>query len=158
MILVNLSQSWPLVLEGKANAADVTLGRWAQLRDSDLEAHADAILGIYKNEVVTAFDIEDWRREGDRVTFIGHPSQIWAHLIRTSNPGKHWKQGMARPVQILPTAVLTGGNMPIEETPEGRRAVIDGYVLVVKDGSGTVYVPEGGKVTVGFIAVPSETA
>lgn len=158
MILVNLSQSWPSVLEGKANAADVTLGAWAQIKDADLDAHADSILGVYKNEVVTAFDIARWHRDrkNDRVTFVGRPSQTWAHLIGTPNPGKQWVQGMARPIQILPTTILTEGNVPVEETSDGRRAVIDGYVLTVKDGIGTLYVPEDGNVTVSL--APSSKA
>src|SRR5438874_8432397 len=134
MFIVNLAQTWPSVLAGKANAADVTLGSWAQIKDADLEAHADAILGIFKNEVVTAFDIDDWTRGTDkRVTFAGQPSQKWAQLIGTPNPGRPWVQGQARPVQVLPTAVLTDGNVPVEDNPTGQRAVVDGYVLTVSE-------------------------
>jgi len=149
LFLVNLAKTWPSVLARERTAEDVTLGAWAQIKDADLEDHADAILGIYKNEVVTAFDIDDWRRgEDKRVTFVGHPSHKWAHLIGTPNPGKPWVQGQARPVQILPTTVLTEGNVPVEDTQVGRRAVVDGYVLTVKAGSAAVQVPAGGRVTV----------
>ncbi len=72
MIVVNLSRTWPAVLAGKIDAAAPTLVRWAQIKDADLETQADVILGIYKNQVVTAFDIEGWTRgEDTRVTFIG---------------------------------------------------------------------------------------
>jgi len=152
MFLVNLAKTWPLVLDGKADAADVTRGAWAQIKDADLEDHADAIFGIYKNEVVTAFDIDDRTRdEHNRVTFVVHPSQKWAHLIGTTNPGKPWVQGQARPVQVLPTAVLIEGDVSIENTPVGRRAVVDGYVLTVEEGSATLQMPEKGKVTVSLL-------
>lgn len=154
MILVNLAKTWPSVLDGKADAADVTRRAWAQIKDADLKAHADAILGIYKNDVVTAFDIEGWTRSEDedkRVTFVVHSSQKWAHLIGTPNPGKPWVQGQARPVQILPTTVLLDGNVPVEDTLAGRRAVVDGYVLTVEAGAATLQVPEKGKVTVNLL-------
>ncbi len=154
MILVNIPQTWPAVLAGKASAADVTLGSWAQIKDADLDANADVILGIYKNQVVTAFDIEKWTRGEDdnRVTFVGQPSQKWARLIGTPNPGRPWVKGAARPVQVLPTAFLTDGNVPVDDTPAGRRAVVDGYVLTVEDGSATLQVPENGKVTVSLLS------
>jgi hypothetical protein len=154
MFLVNLAKTWPSVLDGKADAADVTRGAWAQIKDADLDAHADAILGIYKNKVVTAFDIERWTRSEDedkRVTFVVHPSQRWTHLIGTPNPGKLWVQGQARPVQILPTTILTEGNVPVEDTSTGRRAVVDGYVLTVEVDLATLQMPEGKRVTVSLL-------
>ncbi len=154
MILVNLRQTWPKVVAGEADAAEITLGAWAQLSDKDLETHADAILGIYKNEVVTAFDIEGWSRDegSGRVTFMGKPSQEWGHLVGTPNPGKPWVQGMSRPVQVFPTAVLTGGNVPVEETAKGLRAVLDGFVLTVENNLATLQVPQGGKVLVSMVS------
>jgi len=139
-------------------AAAATLGSWAQIKDADLKDHADAILGIYKNEVVTAFDIvpgddkKPWRRGDDnRVTFNGQRSRKWDHLIGTPNPGKPWVQGQGRPVQVLPTVVLIEGNVPVENTSAGRRAVVDGYVLTVEDGSARLQAPEKGKVTVSLL-------
>lgn len=51
MILVNLASSWPAVADGQADADAVTLGNWAQISNDSLDTYADAILGIYKNEV-----------------------------------------------------------------------------------------------------------
>ena len=152
LLIVNLAKTWPAVLNGEADAADVTRRAWAQIKDADLQAHADVILGIHKNEVVTAFNIENWARdERNRVTFVVQDSQEWSHLIGTPNPGRPWVQGMARPVQVLPTTVLTQGNVPVEDTPTGRRAIVGGYVLTVEDGSATLQVPERGKVTVSLV-------
>src|SRR5947209_18379225 len=91
-IAVNLSRSWPKVQAGEEDAQERTLGSWAQITNKDLEAHADVILGVYRNEVVTAYDIESWTRDetNGRVTFKGKPSEKWAHLIHTPNPGKPW--------------------------------------------------------------------
>ncbi len=155
MFIVNLSKTWPDVLKGKRTAADVTLKAWAQIKDADLENHADVILGIYKNEVVTAFDITEKPTRGEdddkRVTFTGQPSQKWAHLIGMPTPGKPWVPGQGRPVQVLPTTILTEGNVPVEDTPAGHRAVVDGYVLAVQGDSATLQVPEEGKVTVSLL-------
>jgi len=152
LFLVNLSKTWPKVLKGKRTPADVTLSAWAQIKDADLDAHADAILGIYKNAVVTAFDIDGWTRSEDkRVTFTGQPSQQWAHLVGLPTPGKPWVPGQGRPVQVIPTAVLTEGEVPVADTPAGRRAVIDGYVLAVQGAMATLQVPAGGKVTVSLL-------
>lgn len=156
VILVHLASSWPAVARGVADAADVTLGNWAGIADDKLESHADAVLGIYKNEVVTAFDITGWRRLTDgndagRIAFTGHPSRRWGHLIGTPNPGTPWTKGMARPVQYLDTRILTVGDVDVEPLDDGRdpRAVVDGYTLTVHaDGNATVAVPFGKHVTV----------
>ena len=155
MILVNISKTWPAVLAGKADAADVTLGAWAQIKDADLEAHADAVLGVYRNVVVTAFDVDGWsRREDGRVTFAARPSETWAHLVGMPVPGEPWLQGQARPVKVLSTATIAEGDAAVEETPEGRRAVVGGYVLTVPaPGSALLQVPAGGTVTVSQIPV-----
>ena len=156
VILVHLASSWPAVARGEADAADVTLGNWAGLADDKLDSYADAVLGIYKNEVVTAFDITGWNRltEGTnagRIAFTGAPSLRWRHLIGTPNPGTPGRKGMARPVQYLDTRVLTDGDVEIEAVEDGRdrRAVVDGYTLTVHaDGHATVAAPIGKHVTV----------
>jgi hypothetical protein len=156
MILVNLANSWPRVATGQADAAEITLGNWAQISDDSLATHADAILGIYRNEIVTAFDITGWQRitEGvdkGRVSFEGRPSQQWKHLIGTENPGIPWTTGMARPVQYVDTTTLTSNNpdnIPAEEA-HGRRTELHGYTLTVHaDGNATVGVPFGKHITV----------
>ena len=153
MILVNLSRSWPEVLDGKRDAAGVTLGEWAQIKQADLAAHANVVLGVYKNVVVTAFRIDGWSRgEDKRVTFKGEPSAAWAHLVGLPTPGEPWTQGQARPVKVLPTAAVAEGDAAVEETPEGKRAVVGGYVLTVPaPGSALLQVPAGGTVTISQI-------
>ncbi|WP_331738429.1 hypothetical protein [Embleya sp. NBC_00896] len=150
MILVHLASSWPDVLAGRRTPADVTLRAWAQIKDEALSTYADGLLGIYQNSVVTAFDILDWKRTDDgRVAFDGVPSSRFGHLVGTPNPGKPWVKGQARPVQYLDTTVLTGGTAAVEKSSEGRRAVIDGFILTVDDnGAATLVVPTGRRVTV----------
>ncbi len=151
MILVNLSKSWTEVLNASRDAADVTLGDWAGITDDSVDRYADAILGIHRNEVVTAFDIESWHRldESGRIRFRGRPSERWAHLIGTPNPGPEWVKGAARPIKYLDTRVLTDGDVPVEESTDGARAVVRGYTLTVDgDGNATVLPPPGGSVTV----------
>ncbi|MDV6296552.1 DUF6508 domain-containing protein [Rhodococcus aetherivorans] len=156
MILVHLASSWPGVAKGEADAAAITLGNWAGIADDKLDTYADVVLGIYKNQVVTAFDITDWQRvtegpDAGRIAFTGRPSQQWEHLIGTSNPGTPWKKGMARPVQYLDTRVLTDGDVDVEPLEEGRdrRAVVGGYALTVhSDGNATISAPLGRHVTV----------
>lgn len=153
MILVNLASSWPAVANGQADPAAVTLGNWAQISDNSLDTYADAILGIYKHEVVSAFDITGWHRltegpDAGRIAFTGEPSQQWKHLIGTANPGTPWTAGMARPVQYLDTHTLNTG---LDTTEEGREQSVDlrGYTLTVhSDGNATVAVPFGKHVTV----------
>ncbi|MGW5301710.1 DUF6508 domain-containing protein [Rhodococcus aetherivorans] len=158
MILVHLASSWPAtpaVVCGEKDAAEVTLGNWAGIADDKLDTYADTIVGIYRNEVVTAFDITGWRRLADgadagRIAFTGRPSTRWTHLIGTPNPGRTWTKGMARPIQYLDTTALTDMNPDNAPDPrQDRRAVVDGYTLPVHaDGNATVTAPPGKHVTV----------
>jgi hypothetical protein len=150
MILVHLATTWQDVLAGTDTAERATLEAWAQITDDALATYGDAILGIYQNEVVTAFEIDGWDRNADgRVVFSGTPSDRYEYLIGTPNPGRPWVRGQARPVQYLDTDVLTGGSVPVERTEDQRRAVISQYILTVEDnGSATLVVPPGQKVTV----------
>jgi hypothetical protein len=150
VIVVNLRRTWPQVLAGARTPADVTLGAWAHMKEQSLDEHADAILGIYQHEVVAAFDITGWSRTREgRVVFEGNPSRRWAHLIGTPNPGKPWVRGQARPVQYLDTAILASGAVPVEDAASGRRAVVDDFILTVDaEGSATLVVPSGRRVTV----------
>jgi hypothetical protein len=155
MILVHLPQSWPQVLAGMRTAEEVTLGSWAKVSDAAIAEYGDAVLGIHKNTVVSAFDITGHGRGADdRVTFRGHPSPAWGHLVGGPNPGRTWVRGQARPVQYLDTATLESGDAAVEEVPEGRRAVIDGITLTVADdGSAVLLLPTGRQLQV--IAVSS---
>ncbi|MEV5066393.1 hypothetical protein AB0K94_35645 [Streptomyces sp. NPDC053794] len=150
MILVHLPKTWPDVVAGKQTPEDVTLQYWAQITDEALETYGDGLLGIYQHQVVSAFDVTGWKRDADgRVIFDGVPSKEFGHLIGTPNPGKHWVRGQSRPVQYLDTEVLRGGSVTVETTAEGRRAVVDGFVLTVNEsGSATLVVPTGRQVTV----------
>src|SRR5271165_7015345 len=87
MILVHLAATWPDVLADRDTPERATLEAWAQITDDALAAYGDAILGIYQNEVVTAFEIDGWgRNEDGRVVFSGHPSDRFGYLIGTPNP------------------------------------------------------------------------
>ncbi|MBA9050572.1 MULTISPECIES: hypothetical protein [Streptomyces] len=56
---------------------------------------------------------------------------------------------MARPIQYLDTAVVTGVTVEVEDDGTARRAVVDGFTLVVDSKGGAVSsVPAGRKVTV----------
>ena len=91
MILVNLNKSWPQVLAGSRTAVDVALGAWAKVSDAAAEQYGDVIVGIYINDVVTAYDVDGYNRsEGDRVTFTGQESTRWRHLLGNPNPGRPW--------------------------------------------------------------------
>lgn len=151
MILVNLSKSWAQVLAGDRTAEDVTLGDWAGITDDSAARYGDTVLGIHRNQVVSAFDVEDWRRDPEtgRIRFQGRASEQWSNLVGTPNPGPEWIKGAARPIKYLDTRVLTEGDVPVEESSDGGRAVVRGYTLVVDDsGLATVIVPSGGRVMV----------
>jgi hypothetical protein len=149
MILFNLSQTWPDVMAGADKADRATLEAWAGISDESANIYADAGLGIYRNQVVTAYDFTGWERLPDgRIKFTGNESQQWKHLIGTANPGEPWVRGQARPVKYLDTRVLTEGTVPAEEFSGGRRAVIDGFTLAVDGSHATVTVPAGGQVTI----------
>ncbi|MFF7477100.1 hypothetical protein [Streptomyces sp. NPDC008092] len=152
MILVHVSTTWPEVLNGQLTPEQATLGEWFNISDSSLAEYGDAVLGIFENTVVSAFDVtgQPHRDNEGRVTFPGAPSATWSHLIGTPNPGKPWGvRGMARPIQYLDTAVLTGGTVEVEDDGTARRAVVDGFTLVVDNkGSAVLSVPAGHKVTV----------
>lgn len=154
MLVVNLSKSWPKVLNGVALASDVTLCSWASITDDSLDKYADVVLGVYQGVVVSAFDITGWERIPDgewkgRVTFFGVESKQWAGLIGQPNPTTPWVQGSARPVKYLLTSEFLNGSATVEEDTSGRRAVIDGYVLSVSlTGEAYLQVPMGKNITV----------
>ena len=121
MILVSLGKTWPRVLREHATAEWATLRAWPvwPRQYARLADFADVILGVYRGQVVTAYDITGWREETDaemlkgisqghprhcpRVIFEGRPSQGWKHLIGSSNPGQPFTQW---PVQYLETSTL----------------------------------------------------
>lgn len=152
MILVHLPKSWPDVLAGTRAAADITLGEWHNIGDDAIDQYGDAILGIYKNEVVTAYDITGYTRNptDDRVIFTGTQSTTWDHLIGQPNPGKRWVRGQSRPIQYLDTTTLTGGTVEPETADGGTiRAIVGDFTCTLNDnGSITVIAPPGSRVHV----------
>ncbi len=150
MIVVHVNKSWPWVEADRMDEAEAVLGAWPIAEDK-LTAYGDVLLAVFNNVVVAAYDIEGHTRDGDnRVTFAGRKSQAWAHLVGQPNPGKHWgRQGDAWPVRYVDTAVVASGDVPVQNIPEGRRAVVDGFTFMVgADLNATVVVPAGRTVTV----------
>ncbi len=150
MIIVHVNQTWPLVDAGRMDKDDAVLGVWPIAEDK-LKTYGDVLLAVFDNTVVAAYDIEDHERDADKkVTFTGKDSKTWAHLVGQPNPGKHWgRQGDAWPVRYIDTAVVAGGDVPVQDTPEGGRAVIDGYTFTVgADLNAVLVVPAGRSVTV----------
>lgn len=135
-------------VSARVGASIVQVTYWAQISDNSLDVYADVILGIYRHEVGTAFDIAGWNRmtegpDAGRIAFTGKPLPEWEHLIGTPNPGTPWTAGMARPVQYLDTHTLNAG---FDAGEEDREQSIDlrGYTLTVhSDGNATVAGPFG---------------
>jgi hypothetical protein len=150
MIVVHVNKSWPWVEAGRMDEAEAVLGAWPIAEDK-LTTYGDVLLAVFDNTVVATYDIEGHTRGDDnRVTFTGEKSQAWAHLVGQPNPGTHWgRQGDAWPVRYVDTAVVTTGDVPVQDTTEGRRAVVDGFTFMVgADLNATVVVPHGRTVTV----------
>ena len=154
MILVHLKKSWPEVAAGLRTEADATLGDWSGISDAALNKYADVVLGIYDNNVVTAYDIDLGRTRRDpdskRVIFQGSPSATWEYLKGQPTPGRQWgRQGDTRPIQYIDTDQVASGAVPVEHVAQGRRAVVADYVLTVDDdGQAVLVMPSGRKVTV----------
>ncbi len=150
MILVNLSQSWPGVLSGRSTPEEATLGDWHGISERAIAEHGDVILGVYKEKVVSAFDIYDHSRADDgRVTFFGTPSKTLAHLIGNRSPGAAWIRGEARPVKYLTSDAALGAVADVKNDGDVRRAVIGECELYLDiNGAVTLRVPSGTPVTV----------
>jgi hypothetical protein len=151
MIVVNLRRNWPRILDGELTPEEGTLGAWYHISDRTLNADGDVLLGVFGNEVVNAFDITGWTRD-DRgcVTFVAKPSDKWRHLIGGPNPGKRWRKGQARPIQVVRTADIPTATVRTSENAGGeQRAIVGGYTLIVSlTGEATLQVPKGAQVTV----------
>lgn len=79
----------------------------------------DVLVGVFRGQVVTVFDIKNWRRETpaeraaaaqtwsrsgpERVIFDGVPSKRWAHLAGRPSPGRRMT---GWPVQYVDTPAL----------------------------------------------------
>lgn len=149
LIIVHLNKTWPYV-PSRMTPEDAAFGVWP-IAEENLTRYGDVLLGVYDNTVVAAYDITGYARgEDKKVTFDGKPSVAWGHLKGQPTPAKPWgAQGDAWPVRFIDTAVVAGGNVPVEETTDGRRAVIDDVVLTVgADQQVIVVVPAGRSIIV----------
>lgn len=150
MIAVNLRKSYREVVAGQKDMEDATLGWWAGVTDEAIERYGDVVIGVYNEQVVSAYDVTAHERDGaSRVWFDGDDSDEFAALIGKKSPVKPWVRGQARPIQYIETDVVRHGEAPVEEGVDYQRAVVGGYVLSIdSDGIATVEPPEGGAVVV----------
>lgn len=151
MIVTNIAQSYPSVLAGTANLQAVTMGSWAAVSEADLQNHADVVVGVHKNTVVSAYDVTSWTHSNDgRVTFAGVTSQEFAYLIGQAAPCKPWVRGAARPIKVIDTDAVRGTVVTPSSDTSGRlQALLGEAIITVElDGAVTVHVPAGTPVTV----------
>jgi hypothetical protein len=149
MIVVHVNKTWPLVQEGRMAQDDAVLGFWP-IAEEKLK-FGDVLLAIFENTVVAVYDITGHIRGADKkVTFTGAPSITWAHLVGQPTPATPWgRQGDAWPVKYVDTDVVAGGDVPVEDTGSGRRAVLDDVVMILgEDQHITVVVPAGRSITI----------
>lgn len=160
MILVHVKHSWPRVLAGELSAEESVLGDWAPIAEARLAEFGDVLVGVYDNTVVAVYDVDLAATVyvDGKVRFAGTPSTAWAHLVGQPNPGKPWgQQGYARNVQYLDTTVVAGGDVPVELTRSGRRAIVAGFTLTVDPhGNATVLVPSDRILTVQPVPYPAD--
>ena len=153
MIVVHVNKTWPLVVENRMTADDAVLGRWpiAPERIKKYGGKGEVLAAVFDNTVVAVYDITGHTRGPDnKVTFDGIPSTGWAHLLGQPTPAVPWgRQGDAWPVKYVDTAVVAGGDVAIEDTPTGRRAVLDDVVMILGENQQiTVVVPAGRTITI----------
>ncbi|MGC4856557.1 hypothetical protein ACLQ24_25095 [Micromonospora sp. DT4] len=149
MIVVHVNKTWPLVQEGRMTQDDAVLGFWP-IADEKLK-FCDVLAAVFENKVVATYDITGHSRGADKkVTFTGSPSTTWAHLIDQPTPAAPWgRQGDAWPVKYVETAVVAGGDVLVEKTDSGSRAVLDDVVMILgEDQHITVVVPAGRSITI----------
>lgn len=169
MILVQV-QNWLQVLIGSTSPDEAVLKDWPGVRENDLKRYGDVLVGLYRNTVVAAYDIDQLATtltEGG-ARFAGKPSTDWAHLVGQSNPGKPWSpQGHPEPVQFLDStlvprtaagaAAVAAGGPGGPGGPGGHQVALDGFVLTVDgNGNAAVAVPAGRSVT--MYTAPATTA
>jgi len=150
VIVVNLRKSYREVLSGQRDLEDATLGWWAGVTDEAIARYGDIVIGVYGDQVVSAYEVSAHERDADgRVWFDGEESEEFGSLVGKKSPVKPWVRGQARPIQYIDTDVVRHGEAPVEEGIDYQRAVVGGYVLSIdSDGIATVEPPEGGVVIV----------
>ncbi len=150
MIVVNLRKSYREVLSGHLDMDDATLGWWAGVTDEAAARYGDVVLGVFKEQVVSAFDTVGYQRDAEgRVFFDGEESSEFGAMIGKPSPVKPWVRGQARPIQYIDTDVVRNGDATVVRDGKHQRAVVAGYILSVNsEGQATVEPPEGGVVTV----------
>lgn len=150
MIVVNLRKSYREVVAGQRDMSDATLGSWAGVTDEAVARYGDIVIGVYNDQVVSAYRVTSHERDADgRLLFVGEPSKEFSSLVGSRSPVKPWVRGQARPIQYIETDVVRYGEAPVEEGVDYQRAVVGGYVISIdSDGIATVEPPEGGVVVV----------
>lgn len=150
MIVVNINRSYPDVSAGNLSLEDATRGDWQGIKDQAIVEYGDVIVGVWRNHVVSAYEIEDHARlEDGRVRFEVITSQEFAGLIGQPSPVGPWKAGQARPIVYADTATIRDGDAPRIAVGNATRSVVGGYILTVdSNGQATVAPPAGGSVTV----------
>lgn len=108
-IAVNIPRSYPGVVElAQKDPGDraahlalleqVTLGDWARVSERDAE-DTQLVFGAYLGQIVSAYRISGYHREGGRIRWTGQPADDFAGLIGQPLPGGDWKRGQARPLR-----------------------------------------------------------
>ena len=152
MIVVHVNKSWPFVQEGRMDEAEAVLVTGQSRRTSWAEYGDLAPAGGLRQHRRGGLRHRgaDTRDEDKKVTFIGNKSQAWAYLVADPTPARIGAaRGMPGRCAYVDTAIVTGGDVSVESTHEGRRVVVDGFTFVVgADLNATVIVPAGRAVTV----------
>lgn len=132
---------------------DVIGGRWAMSLDraagvTGLLATDDTGAVAYERRVLGVADSDTQvvnKNKITRVRFDLASAPEFAHLHGQPSPAPRSRNAIG----YAETRTLVHGDTAVEEDPEGRRAVIDGFTLTVsEDGTAYLVVPAGKRVTV----------
>jgi hypothetical protein len=166
VLVVNVAQRGHEILENPSSVAvavDVVLGDWSPHRGGSTKMDFDpdrigAVFGHLRGKTPATFDVVpdengktwDWvpGYTNKRIRFNGVPSVRFANQVGADSPVT-WKQGEAWPVKPITMAEVAQGDVPVTETPAGRRAVLGDAVVTMDGDNGiTVSIPSGYTVTV----------
>lgn len=150
MIVVNINRSYRAVEAGTLTLEDATRGDWYGINDAAIRRHGDVLVGVWRNDVVSAYEIAGHTRlEDGTVRFDVRESSEFAGLVGQPSPVGPWKQGQSRPIVYADTRSIRTGEAPHDQVGDATRAVVGGFVLTVTaEGHATVSPPAGGVVTV----------
>jgi hypothetical protein len=159
-IFMHLARSYRELMTGanRRQLDEITLGWWAQITDKAADEYGDYIFGVHDNTIVSVYRVDEtnrWERDSSdgRICFHAAESAEFAHLIGTPSPVT-WGAGQARPIRYYDTAVLRGGDVEIEPSPEGSRAVLGVFTVSCDNNETTLTVlaPTGTTVNVRSLA------